>query len=260
MARSSSLASVCIDVEEEPRELPRPEPDTPFPILIVGDFSGGAGRQRAPIRVDRDNLDQALARLAPELRLPVGAAEVAIRFRELDDFHPDRMFERLEPFRALRDLRSRLADRATFAAAAAELAPPPPASQDPPPTGVSGADVLRMMMGDAPPPRPAAPREGEWDGMLRELVAPYLEPRPDPRQAVCYECHAPRQPDTNSVAAANNWGPQAGSGDDRTPMGVHAGLSCLSCHIGHGESARASCATCHPEMSHCGIDVEKMDT
>jgi hypothetical protein len=87
-----------------------------------------------------------------------------------------------------------------------------------------------------------------------------LKVSPDPRQAICYQCHAPRQPDTNSPAAANHWGAQAGSGDDRTPMGVHEGLSCLSCHGGHGESARASCATCHPAMSHCGIDVEKMDT
>jgi hypothetical protein len=83
---------------------------------------------------------------------------------------------------------------------------------------------------------------------------------PDPRQSICYQCHAPRQPDTNSVAAASHWGPQAGSGDDRTPMGVHEGLSCLSCHGGHNEDARASCATCHPAMSHCGIAVEKMDT
>jgi hypothetical protein len=51
-----------------------------------------------------------------------------------------------------------------------------------------------------------------------------------------------------------------GSGDDRTPMGVHEGLSCISCHDGHNENARASCKTCHPQMSHCGIDVEKMDT
>ena len=87
-----------------------------------------------------------------------------------------------------------------------------------------------------------------------------LKVSPDPRQALCYQCHAPRQPDTNSVAAANHWGPQAGSGDDRTPMGVHEGLSCMSCHNGHSESARASCTTCHPQMSHCGIDVEKMDT
>jgi hypothetical protein len=53
---------------------------------------------------------------------------------------------------------------------------------------------------------------------------------------------------------------QAGSGDDRTPMGVHEGLSCFSCHDGHNENARASCKTCHPQMSHCGLDVEKMDT
>jgi len=82
----------------------------------------------------------------------------------------------------------------------------------------------------------------------------------DPRQGICYQCHAPRRPETASVAATNHWGMQAGSGDDRTPMGAHEGLSCFSCHTGHNESARASCKTCHPQMSHCGIDVEKMDT
>ena len=82
----------------------------------------------------------------------------------------------------------------------------------------------------------------------------------DLRQGVCYRCHAPRRPDTGSAAAGNGWGMQAGSGDDRTPMGVHEGLSCFSCHTGHNENARASCKTCHPQMSHCGIDVEKMDT
>jgi hypothetical protein len=83
---------------------------------------------------------------------------------------------------------------------------------------------------------------------------------PDARQALCYQCHAPREPETGTIAASNHWGPQAGSGDDRTPMGVHEGLSCLSCHNGHNENARASCTGCHPEMSHCRLDVEKMDT
>jgi hypothetical protein len=83
---------------------------------------------------------------------------------------------------------------------------------------------------------------------------------PDRRQAICYQCHAPREPETGSAAAIHHWGVQAGSGDDRTPMGVHEGLSCFSCHQGHNENARASCKTCHPKMSHCGIDVEKMDT
>ena len=71
---------------------------------------------------------------------------------------------------------------------------------------------------------------------------------PDQRQALCYQCHAPTA------------GAQAGSGDDRTPIGVHEGLSCLACHEKHGQTTRASCATCHPQLSNCGLDVEKMDT
>jgi hypothetical protein len=71
---------------------------------------------------------------------------------------------------------------------------------------------------------------------------------PDQRQALCYQCHAPE---------ANS---QVGSGDDRTPIGVHEGLSCLSCHEKHGQKTRASCATCHPQLSNCGLNVETMDT
>jgi type VI secretion system protein ImpC len=173
---------VLLDVGEQSEELPHPEPDSPFHILIAGDFSGGAGRKRIPVTIDRDNFDDVLARLAPELRLPIGESEIAIAFRELDDFHPDRLFERLGPFRALRDLRRRLADRSTFAAAAAQMAPAPPAASAP--TNVSGGDLLRMMMGEDAKPAAAAPRaaESDWDRMLREMVAPYAEANPDPRQ------------------------------------------------------------------------------
>jgi len=83
---------------------------------------------------------------------------------------------------------------------------------------------------------------------------------PDQRQAICYQCHAPRIVEAGTVAASNRWGPQIGSGDDRTPAGVHEGISCFACHNGHSENAAASCKTCHPHMSHCGLDVEKMDT
>jgi hypothetical protein len=71
---------------------------------------------------------------------------------------------------------------------------------------------------------------------------------PDQRQALCYQCHAP---------TANA---QVGSGDDRTPTGVHEGLSCFACHEKHGQTTRASCTTCHPQLSNCGINVETMDT
>ena len=82
----------------------------------------------------------------------------------------------------------------------------------------------------------------------------------DPRQSLCYQCHAPRVAEAGTDASVKNWGLQAGSGDDRTPMGVHEGLSCAACHTGHNESAVASCKDCHPKMSNCGRDVEKMDT
>ena len=71
---------------------------------------------------------------------------------------------------------------------------------------------------------------------------------PDPRQMLCYQCHAPTA------------GFQVGTGDDRTPIGVHEGLSCLACHQKHAQMTRASCANCHPRLSNCGLDVEKMDT
>jgi hypothetical protein len=71
---------------------------------------------------------------------------------------------------------------------------------------------------------------------------------PDSRQALCYQCHAPLA------------GGLVGTGDDRTPVGVHEGLSCLACHLKHGQQTRASCANCHPRLSNCGLDVEKMDT
>ncbi len=70
----------------------------------------------------------------------------------------------------------------------------------------------------------------------------------DQRQALCYQCHAP------------DFTRQVGSGDDRTGIGVHEGISCLACHARHTQQTRASCGTCHPKMSNCGIDVEKMDT
>lgn len=70
----------------------------------------------------------------------------------------------------------------------------------------------------------------------------------DPRQRGCMQCHA---------AEASH---QLGSSDDRTPSGVHEGLSCLDCHRPHSGSPRASCSACHPADSNCGLDVEKMDT
>jgi endogenous inhibitor of DNA gyrase (YacG/DUF329 family) len=70
----------------------------------------------------------------------------------------------------------------------------------------------------------------------------------DIRMRNCVQCHAP------------NARHQAGTADDRTPRGVHEGLSCMACHEPHSNSARNSCIACHPAISNCKIDVTKMNT
>jgi hypothetical protein len=86
------------------------------------------------------------------------------------------------------------------------------------------------------------PQPAVWDGARAIAMST------DARQRLCYQCHAP---------AADH---QAGTGDDRTPRGVHEGLSCLACHSPHSMEVRRSCADCHPRLSNCGLDAEKMDT
>jgi hypothetical protein len=70
----------------------------------------------------------------------------------------------------------------------------------------------------------------------------------DPDQVLCIQCHSPN--------AFN----MDGTDDDRTPRGVHEGISCLACHDSHSNSAVASCKNCHPAISNCKLDVEKMNT
>ena len=70
----------------------------------------------------------------------------------------------------------------------------------------------------------------------------------DPDQSLCLQCHSPN--------AFN----MSGTDDDRTPRGVHEGISCLACHDSHSNSTLASCKNCHPAISNCKLDVEKMNT
>ena len=70
----------------------------------------------------------------------------------------------------------------------------------------------------------------------------------DYAQRLCVHCHSP------------NFQHEAGTEDDRTPTGVHEGLSCNACHEPHSNSAANSCVKCHPATSNCNLDVHTMDT
>jgi len=84
-----------------PHEAFESTPVTPrdFRILILGDFSGRGDdaplHSDAPRRIDRDDLDAHLARIAPRLRVEIDGAAVDLAFASIDDFHPDRLATRL---------------------------------------------------------------------------------------------------------------------------------------------------------------------
>ena len=134
MAKQISFGSMFVGSATSPGpESAEERSDSPFRILLLANLSGGRqmgiGRttdanRRQPVVVDRDNLDDVLARIGPTLSLPgihPDGSTIEIEFVELDDFHPDRLYDRLELFADLRSLRERLGKPATFAAAAEEL-------------------------------------------------------------------------------------------------------------------------------------------
>jgi len=168
-----------------------------FRVLLIGDFSARAARGvQAPLagrearKIDVDNWEDVLRSLGPEATVPVadGSAGITIRPEEIDDFHPDVLFDRLDVFRALRSLRKRLRDPASFDAAAAEIRswagapaePPAPAADKPRPAGEADGDTLGRLLGDRPAhadrPAPSPGGAGALDAILRGVVGPYIVP------------------------------------------------------------------------------------
>lgn len=195
------------------------EPEPPFRIALMGDWSGRANRrreaeriepeERQPVLIDRDNFDEVLASLNVVLRLPVGEGDspphLTLHFQELDDFHPDRIYERLELFDALRETRERLENPSTFAEAAREVRAFAGTNQEPETADTSrgqddshpsalpaadGASLLDQMLAETESASPAAatpPREADRDddlqAMLREIVRPHVISFDDAEQA-----------------------------------------------------------------------------
>jgi type VI secretion system ImpC/EvpB family protein len=118
---------------------------------VLGDFSGKPAGERPPLasrptlRVDPDNFDQVLRRLRPQMDAPAGP----IQFEQLDDFHPDRLYARLELFKSLRQARTTLP---------------------------SGSDPLlgRLLGKPAESAAPAGAPATGLDALIRNVVAPHI--------------------------------------------------------------------------------------
>jgi type VI secretion system protein ImpC len=165
------------------------EPETPFRILLLGDFSGRAATRWKPVEVDRDNFEEVLAGVGPVFS--------GMRFQELDDFHPDRIYRQSTLFQGLREVRRKLEAPSTFAEAAAEIrawsqeqrphaatvrtAPPAETARPPLPDPASGVSLLDSIVEASEPATPSpVTRRGGLQGFVESVVAPHTVPAENP--------------------------------------------------------------------------------
>lgn len=195
---SPSYAGVVLDVEPAKQgPSAKLEPDTPFHILILGDFSGRASRGvvepilgRRPMLVDRDEIENLPKTLNTEIRLPLAGdhgAELRIPVGTLDDLHPDYLYESCALFPAMKAMRRRLENPASLKAATDEIlgglvreAPKEARATSDIITG-SILDQIAEGASEPAPAKGARPRDPLL-AYVQDLVAPHLVPGQDPKQ------------------------------------------------------------------------------
>jgi len=175
-------SSIELNIGRSPSPRRRRDADddgaAPFRIVVLGDFSGRAREERAPLgerlplRVDIDNVEAQLARLAPRAEI-AGLQDkqgkpLRIEVETMDEFSADGIVARL-PADAL-------------ARAQASPAPAGPARAD------DAADLMkRLLGGDLPASAPAmaaAPASSKPDAvvdrLIRQLIGDQLAAAPAP--------------------------------------------------------------------------------
>jgi len=98
--------------------------EIPFVVGVLADLSGKPDeplpklKDRKFVEIDRDNFNNVLAAMKPRVAFKVDnkLAEddtklaVDLRFKSLDDFHPERVANQVDPLRKLVEARGRLSD------------------------------------------------------------------------------------------------------------------------------------------------------
>lgn len=102
--------------------------ELPFVVGVFSDLSGKPDeplpgiKERKFVEIDRDNFDEVLTGMKPRLAYTVEnklsdddtKLGVELRFKALDDFHPENVVKQVEPLRKLLDERERLSGFLSF--------------------------------------------------------------------------------------------------------------------------------------------------
>lgn len=101
--------------------------ELPFVVGVVGDFSGNPTEPLKPLKdrkfvqIDRDNINEVMARMTPGLNLKVdntlkgdgSQMAVDLKFSSMEDFEPANVIDQVEPLRKLLETRNKLRDLMT---------------------------------------------------------------------------------------------------------------------------------------------------
>lgn len=163
----------------------------PLKVVVLGDFSGRGSRgeddpnslgQRKLYRVDKDSFDEVFAALKVSVKLPID--DQPIHFDDIDQLHPDYLFENLHIFARYRQLLRQLDSRQHYQAAVQALtdegivaAKGADMAQSTPTTAGATGSLLDGILSTSTP-QPAAL---DVAALIRQTVAPYVEPARDPR-------------------------------------------------------------------------------
>ena len=98
--------------------------EIPFVVGVLADLSGNPDeplpkmKERKFVEIDRDNFNKVLAGMAPRIayrvdnKLSNDGTQIAVdlRFKSMDDFHPELVAKQIDPVRKLVDARGRLSE------------------------------------------------------------------------------------------------------------------------------------------------------
>lgn len=111
------------------------EKELPFVMGVMGDYSGDnveakkALKDRKFSQIDRDNFDDLMSKINPQLNLKVDNTleddgsnmQVNLDFKNMEDFEPHKLVEQIEPLKKLMETRNKLRDLLTKADRSEEL-------------------------------------------------------------------------------------------------------------------------------------------
>ena len=179
-------------------------PGKNFNMLIIGNFLGNNPdlANNKPIKIDRDNLEEVMAKLQPSLSLPIGDNQktVDISFSDLDEFHPDYLYQHIELFSEFRALRRKLNKDSSFEAAAKKMDqwisvatetkannPPPPqeTSGSPPSANLPAEGLLDSILGDgthSSSESTSTEADKLVSSLIQDAVGAYATPAPNPQK------------------------------------------------------------------------------